>query len=150
MAFGIFCAVAIELGPTQCDGPVFRIYGSPFFIMFFSIHCSKTAVIEGVVWAVFRLADHSVQYLVTLPIRAFGVAEVEKIGAPFKIGHQTRIAPNAVWTGDIASCVQLQSAVRALVEIIQYRCGIYILCICWVHGYRLARRCRFDWRALRE
>ena len=98
MAFGIICAVLIELGPTQCYGPVFRIYGSPFFIMFFSIHCSKTAVIEGIVGSVLSLADHSVQYLVTVPIRAFGVAEVEKISAPFKIGHQTRIAPNAVRT----------------------------------------------------
>ena len=100
MAFGIICAVLIELGPTQCYGSVFRIYGSPFFVVFFTIYSCIATVVEGVLWAVFRLTNHPVKDLVTPPIRALWIAEVEKIGAPFEIGHQTRIAPNSIWTGD--------------------------------------------------
>ena len=54
MAFGIVCAVLIELGPTQCYGPIFRIYGSPFFVVFFTIYSCIATVVEGVFWAVFR------------------------------------------------------------------------------------------------
>jgi len=71
------------------------MYGSPFFVVFFSVNGGKRAVGKSALGTVFCLADHAVENLFTAPISALGIAEVEIINAAVSVSYNTRIAPNA-------------------------------------------------------
>ena len=107
--------------------------GSPFFIVFFSINGSKRAVGKRALWAVFCLADHTVEDLIAAPISALGVAEVEVINTAITVSDNARIAPNAIGARYFFLGPS-HSAVGTLVKVVQNARGINVHGIGRVHA----------------